>query len=882
MRILRSSPGVALLALALALGGVGVPPAQAADGESDGRVPGTFSVAAGTTEPGTTEPGTAEPGTAEPGAAEPGTSEPGPPGTESPGDPAPDGGPATGDPDPDPGPADPRPTEPAVPGPADPVPGAEPVAADPAAEDPAARLLGALPEALPLDGTVVVVAAEGGSAPVAGDTPAAAAPLAEEQRLIATDVGPILELPVDGLAEAAAGERVTGELVLDPAPEQQAAVATEAAAALAPEDLPAATQLEPPPTEAGTEERARNEPLSGEPTATELTADALSSEALSPDELSPDALSPEATAAVTVAALNLGGNVTIGGLVIPGSGTGSGTAPRAHTADVAFYTGGGAPSTAELTQLVRDAGDYWAGQTNGAVSGITVNAVKRVATFAGDRAARCDPKYLQRLWSDAAQQFGRSTSSYIGSARHLIVLVDDGCGALSQHSSGWGSYGTLHSGGLSWVDLGARHRAGLPLSAATGMVAHEIGHNLGLGHGKSRVCSGSATDAAVRGGAPVAPCADVEYGDPFNVMGIGAWSGGRRPPALTAAQRDALGVAPAGAIRAVRASGGATQTITLAAAGSATGVRGLRIEGDRGGTFYVEYRAMTGQDASMGLAAGRVYATGLAPGEHYTAAGVRIVKGDADSGRNADGTHRFGSTVVSVRDAQLGATGLFQTARAGRKASPWNSSVRVSVVSTSAASARVKIEFMPFVDVAASAPFATEIVWMHSSGLSTGVAAGGGARAYQPKAPVSRAAMAAFLFRRAAPSGYAAPPVSPFADVPVSHQFYREIAWMYERGISTGITQPRGKPKYLPSSPVSREAMAAFLARSEGAALSAPRSAPFQDVPANHRFAREISWMRERGISTGNALPGGQRGYAPQASVTREAMAAFLYRLDGR
>lgn len=872
MRILRSSPGVALLALALALGGVGVPPAQAADGESDGRVPGTLSAAAGTTEPGTTEPGTAEPGTAEPG-----TSEPGPPGTEPPGDPAPDGDPATGDPDPDPGPADPRPTEPAVPGPADPVPGAEPVAADPAAEDPAARLLGALPEALPLDGTVVVVAAEGGSAPVAEDTPAAAAPLAEEQRLIATDVGPILELPVDGLAAAAAGERVTGELVLDPAPEQQAAVATEAVAALAPEDLPAATQPEPPPTEAGTEERARNEPLTGEPltgepTATELTADALSNDALSPDELS-----PEATAAVTVAALNLGGNVTIGGLVIPGSGTGSGTAPRAHTADVAFYTGGGAPSTAELTQLVRDAGDYWAGQTNGAVSGITVNAVKRVATFAGDRAARCDPKYLQRLWSDAAQQFGRSTSSYIGSARHLIVLVDDGCGALSQHSSGWGSYGTLHSGGLSWVDLGARHRAGLPLSAATGMVAHEIGHNLGLGHGKSRVCSGSATDAAVRGGAPVAPCADVEYGDPFNVMGIGAWSGGRRPPALTAAQRDALGVAPTGAIRAVRASGGATQTITLAAAGSATGVRGLRIEGDRGGTFYVEYRAMTGQDASMGLAAGRVYATGLAPGEHYTAAGVRIVKGDADSGRNADGTHRFGSTVVSVRDAQLGATGLFQTARAGRTASPWNSSVRVSVVSTSAASARVKIEFMPFTDVQFSRANATQIAWMHTSGYFTGTSVGGGKREFRPTKNVTRAELASMMYRLAAPKRYTPPKKSPFVDVPTSHPSYRQIAWSYSAGLTPG-TVTKGRRTFAPTATVSRESFAVQLYSLRKSRYAGAAKSPFIDVKKGSASYKQISWMYASGLAPGT-ITGGKRSFAPRYAVTREAAAVAFYAL---
>lgn len=52
---------------------------------------------------------------------------------------------------------------------------------------------------------------------------------------------------------------------------------------------------------------------------------------------------------------------------------------------------------------------------------------------------------------------------------------------------------------------------------------------------------------------------------------------------------------------------------------------------------------------------------------------------------------------------------------------------------------------------------------------------------------------------------------------------------------------------------------------------------PFKDVPAAAQFATEISWLKSKGITTG--YPNGT--YAPLAPVNRDAMAAFLYRLQG-
>ncbi|WP_200332395.1 FG-GAP-like repeat-containing protein [Leucobacter sp. L43] len=188
----------------------------------------------------------------------------------------------------------------------------------------------------------------------------------------------------------------------------------------------------------------------------------------------------------------------------------------------------------------------------------------------------------------------------------------------------------------------------------------------------------------------------------------------------------------------------------------------------------------------------------------------------------------------------------------------------------------------PFADVSTTHKFYREIAWMHTSGMSTGVKQATGKPKYLANDEVSREAMAAFLFRLSAPKTYAAPKTSPFIDVPTSHKFYREIAWMYGSGLSTGIRSGSGRA-FAPQSSVSREAMAAFLYRLESPkGVSAPSVSPFADVAPSHKFYREIAWMHSSGLSTGTRQPSGKPLYKDQAGVSREAMAAFLYRLETR
>lgn len=120
----------------------------------------------------------------------------------------------------------------------------------------------------------------------------------------------------------------------------------------------------------------------------------------------------------------------------------------------------------------------------------------------------------------------------------------------------------------------------------------------------------------------------------------------------------------------------------------------------------------------------------------------------------------------------------------------------------------------PFADVNPADSFYREITWMHAMGYSTGTRQPSGKPLYSPKSPVSRSAMAAFLYRFQG-AKYTAPAASPFADMKPGDKFYREITWMYAVKYSTGNKQPWGKPKYLPWDNVSRGAMAAFIYRME-------------------------------------------------------------------
>ncbi|GAA1724421.1 S-layer homology domain-containing protein [Aeromicrobium alkaliterrae] len=126
----------------------------------------------------------------------------------------------------------------------------------------------------------------------------------------------------------------------------------------------------------------------------------------------------------------------------------------------------------------------------------------------------------------------------------------------------------------------------------------------------------------------------------------------------------------------------------------------------------------------------------------------------------------------------------------------------------------------PFVDVSPQHVFFKPIVWLASTGVSTGYTEPGGKKSFRPSQPVLREQMAAFLYRlRDADIGVTdVPPLSSdlelFTDVAGSHVFFDQILWLAYVGITTGYEEEDGI-SFRPSQPVLREQMAAFLHRYE-------------------------------------------------------------------
>jgi hypothetical protein len=90
------------------------------------------------------------------------------------------------------------------------------------------------------------------------------------------------------------------------------------------------------------------------------------------------------------------------------------------------------------------------------------------------------------------------------------------------------------------------------------------------------------------------------------------------------------------------------------------------------------------------------------------------------------------------------------------------------------------------------------------------------------------------------------------------------------------VTQGYADGGFHPAAAISRQAMAAFLYRSANAGQAAPdcTSAPFPDVSVGSTFCGDIAWLKAQQVTQGYA----DGGFHPAAAISRQAMAAFLYR----
>ncbi|MCC5953380.1 MAG: S-layer homology domain-containing protein [Acidimicrobiia bacterium] len=178
-----------------------------------------------------------------------------------------------------------------------------------------------------------------------------------------------------------------------------------------------------------------------------------------------------------------------------------------------------------------------------------------------------------------------------------------------------------------------------------------------------------------------------------------------------------------------------------------------------------------------------------------------------------------------------------------------------------------------FPDVPAGHQFGVPIAWAVDQRITTGYDDG----MFRPTESVSRQALAAFMYRADA-TGDAQPACegdAPFSDVPVSHPFCGHIEWLVGEGLATGFDDGT----FRPTAAISRQAMAAFLARAElGESVPAcDGDAPFSDVSVSHPFCGHIEWLVGEGLATG--FDDGT--FRPTDAISRQAAATFLWRRAG-
>jgi len=246
----------------------------------------------------------------------------------------------------------------------------------------------------------------------------------------------------------------------------------------------------------------------------------------------------------------------------------------------------GEPTAAEGRAGIARGAAYWRAETGGIVDGITVRGEATLAT--DDVCSELRAQRYAELWARAEKLF-RGLDALATPRTHLVVLVPSSC--FDDGSIPWTGLATvgagLSSGGLVLlVDLDAH------------TVAHELGHNFGLGHANL-----------------VTELGYTEYGGVHSVMGAPPVGGVPfTPPALDPAYREVLGILPASAVTVGRP--GVDTTIRAV---TRTGVVALRFSDLEGTILYAELRDGSGRDE------GTFYASEGAGGPGFDGGpGVRI------------------------------------------------------------------------------------------------------------------------------------------------------------------------------------------------------------------------------------------------------------------
>ena len=109
----------------------------------------------------------------------------------------------------------------------------------------------------------------------------------------------------------------------------------------------------------------------------------------------------------------------------------------------------------------------------------------------------------------------------------------------------------------------------------------------------------------------------------------------------------------------------------------------------------------------------------------------------------------------------------------------------------------------------------------------------------------------------------------PFGDVKSGDWFYNDVKYVYEKGMMAGTAAD----VFAPNATTTRAMIVTILYRLEGSPAVTGTSA-FTDVPAGQWYTDAVNWAAANQIVNGTSAT----TFAPDAPITREQMAAILYR----
>ncbi|WP_143556626.1 Ig-like domain repeat protein [Flavimobilis soli] len=312
----------------------------------------------------------------------------------------------------------------------------------------------------------------------------------------------------------------------------------------------------------------RADGLSDAALASEAAADAVA-EAL--DEAAAPVVATSATVVGEDARVDLPGDVAVGGAVA------AATAAKNHSAYVAIIDdtkASGDYTEAQARATIAAGAAYWKRESGGVLQGISVKqVVKHKTADVCTTLTQGDGSGIEQVWSQVWSKYFPSQDFNRTNANHLVVFVPRGC--FDGGYVGWTGMARINedlsSGGEVMLTMSDDHT-----------IAHELGHNFGLGHSDILRDGVEETYYGVHSVQGIAMFYDESYTTTYAT------------PSLDVAYEWLFETVPTSAVT----TGTANGTTTLSAVTASSGTKGLAFFDTKKRMYFVEYRDGSGTDAS--------------------------------------------------------------------------------------------------------------------------------------------------------------------------------------------------------------------------------------------------------------------------------------------